>query len=146
MARRIADSMAPALTTPPERMLLLGITLLSAAACGSPPQPSSARVLPTSPGLSTADEAPLELEGELAGALTAGVSKHGVVLGGDMRGGNYVPLRRGIPVLLGNRVGYDFRLRILYGRGESDAFTGHFLLGFTPSMTQQLAERSRRSK
>jgi hypothetical protein len=118
--------------------------MLSAAACGSsPPRASDPTDAPRE--VRRYDNDPLELEGELAAALAAGVSEHGVLVGGDMRGGNYIPVRSGIPVLVGNRIGYDFRLRLLYGRGASDAFTGHGLLGFTPSIAQQLADFGRDS-
>jgi hypothetical protein len=119
--------------------------MLSSVACGSSP-PRSSDPIDAPRKVRRHDDGPFEIEGELAAALTAGSSEHGVLLGGDMRGGNYFPVRSGIPVLFGNRVGYDFRLRVLYGRGESGAFTGHGLLGFTPSIAQQIGDFGRYAK
>jgi hypothetical protein len=78
-----------------------------------------------------------EIEGEIGAAVSAGVQRNGAVLGGDARTGLYFTRARAVPMLVGNRIGFDLRVRALYGRDESGAFIGDYLAGVAPSLTHQ---------
>lgn len=78
-----------------------------------------------------------EIQGEIGAALSAGVQRESALVGGDARTGMYFTRKRVVPMLVGNRLGFDVRLRVLYGRAADGALIGDVLGGLAPSLTHQ---------
>lgn len=84
-----------------------------------------------------------EVEGEIGAALSVGIERDSVLVGGDARTGMYLTRRRTVPMLVGNRVGFDVRLRPSYGRRGDGAMLGNVLVGMAPSFTHQFGGTGR---
>jgi hypothetical protein len=118
---------------------ILGVALLGVACA-----PARRAPVITYPAALSHREDPLEGEGEIAAAAAVGVDRGGALGGGDARAGLYWLRRRAVPMLVGNRIGFDFRLRALYGHDGAGAPSGSLLLGAAPAFSQQFGELGRR--
>ena len=87
-----------------------------------------------------------ELAGELGAALGPAFHDDRLVYGGEVRGGLYHVDRDLSLWLIGNRVGFDVRLRALYGESARENAVAHFLIGAAPSFTAQFGGLYRRSR
>jgi hypothetical protein len=115
------------------RSILVLVAISASAVACRPPSQEPKVVYPTS--LSTYDP-PLEMEGEIGAALAEATDGKGVLGGGDVRGGYYFPRRHAVPMLVGNRLGFEARVRALYG-SDASGLSGNLLVGATPSFSHQ---------
>jgi hypothetical protein len=113
-------------------MLVLAAVSASAVAC-RPPSREPKVVYPTA--LST-HEPPIEVQGEIGAGPAVATDGKGILGGGDVRGGYYWPRWHAIPMLVGNRLGFEARVRALYGT-DASGLSGNLLVGATPSFTHQ---------